>query len=239
MRKLIVLLALAGVVGGGIYLYVYKKKEVKELVDSAKGYPEAKTPKEAADYFRKAIKERKYDTAAKYCTEKYAEILRKGDDAAEKLGKAIDNVAYQMTERSVMTDEMRIILYGFDPFPKDIIITVSKETEKEAVATIAPEGIKLAGSSREYDRWKIDLDFWGALYRNLPSTVKVVKEGDAWKLDFPAPPALQTSVARLNDRHKVYVQKLEILTKEIKNEADTKDNVKKRLKELLEDAAKD
>jgi hypothetical protein len=239
MRNVIVLIALLGAVGGGVYLWVYKKKEVKELADSARGYPEAKTPKEAADLFVKAIKERKYDKAAKYTTGKYAELLNKGDDAARKLGEAIDNVSYQMQERSVMTDEMKIVLYGLDPFPKNITVTVD-ESGKEPVATIAPEGVRLAGQST-YSTWRIDHGIWSAFSGGVPPAgkVKVVKEGDAWKLDFPATAAVQTTVARLNEKHKVYVQKLEILTKEIKNEADTKENVMRRMKELLEDAAKD
>lgn len=242
MRKLIVLIAILAIAGGGAYLWIYKKKEVKEQIDSARGFEEAKTPKEAADLFRKAIKERKYDMAAKYCTPKYAEILRSGDEAARKLGKAIDNLSYQLTEQSVMTDEMRVVLYGFDPFAKDISITVGNESDREALATIAPEGIKFVGQNSPFSTWKIDLGFWGAFTAGpmfVPLKVKIVKEGEVWKLDFSTPPPVQLSVSRLNEKYNVYVKKMEIMSTEIKNQADTKENALKRLKELLEDAAKD
>jgi hypothetical protein len=249
MRLIMAVVFLGAAGGGGYYLWKHNgdinkaaadvKKDFGGAVDQASGYPDAKTPTEAADLFRKAIKERKYDAAAKYCTGKYAEMLRKGDAGAAKFGEAIDNVSYQMTERSVMTDEMKVVLFYLDPFPKDVSLTVSNETDNDAWVTIAPEGIKLTGSNREFDSWKIDRQMFGTMYASLPPRVKAVKQGDVWKLDFPAPPQLQTSVTRLNDKYRTYVQKLEILTREIKNEADTKENVKKRMKELLEDAAKD
>jgi hypothetical protein len=250
MRAILLLLVLAALGTGGYFLYKNKfdvkkaaeeaRKEIGGAVDEVRGYPEAKTPKEAADLFKKAIKERKYDKAAKYTTAKYAEMLNKGDDAARKLGVAIDNVSYQMQERAVLTDEMKLVFYGFDPFPKDINITVSNENEKDAVATLIPEGVKLTGQSSPYSTWQIDRGFWNALSGGAPPAgrVKIIKEGDVWKLDFPTSPKLQTSVARLNEKYKTYVQKLEILTKEIKNEADTKENVMRRMRELLEDAAK-
>jgi hypothetical protein len=249
MRSILAIVLLGAAGGGGYYLWKHNgdvnkaaadvKRDLGGAVDQASGYPDAKTPKEAGDLFRKAIKERKYDMAARYCTDKYAEMLRKGDQGAAKFGEAIDNVSYQMSQRSVMTDEMKIVLFCLDPFPKDVSLTVSNETDKEAWVTIAPEGIRLTGSSHEFDAWKIDHQMFGTMYASLPPRVKAVKQGEVWKLDFPAPPVLQTSVTRLNDRYRTYVQKLEILTREIKNEADTKENVKKRMKELLEDAAKD
>lgn len=238
MRNFLVLLALLGAVGGGVYLWAYKKKEVKELADSAQGYPEAKSPKEAADLFRKAIKERKYGKAAKYTTAKYAEMLNKGDEAARKLGEAIDNLAYQMNERSVATDELRIVLYGFDPFPKDITITVGKETDTVALATISPEGVKLVGQGRPYDTWAVDRGFWGALYAGLSSQAKIVKEGEAWKFDFPVTPTMQASVTRLNDKYKYYAQLLEKVSGELKRDPSTKEDFKRRLKEILEEAAR-
>jgi hypothetical protein len=248
MRAILLLLVLAALGTGGYFLYKNKfdvkkaaedaRKELGGAVDEARGYPDAKSPKEAADLFRKAIKDRKYDKAAKYTTAKYAEILKKGDDAARKLGEAIDNLSYQMSERSVATDEMKIVLYGFDPFPKDILITVSKETDKDAVAVIAPEGVRLVGQGRPYDTWAIDRGFWGALYAGLPSQVKIVKEGDVWKLDFPVGPAMQASVTRLNDKYKYYAQLLDKVSTELKRDPSTKEDFKRRLKEILEEAAR-
>ena len=259
MVRVIVIAVVLAAVGGGIYFVVKNKGNVKDaveevkkdaqdarkgaghIVDEARGYPDAKTPKEAADLFTKAIKERKYKTAAKYCTAKYGELLTDGDAAGNKLGEAIDNLSGQMTLRNVMNDEMKTVLYVFDPFNKAITITVGNESEKEALATLVPNLPTLTGQSNPFTNWKIDPSFWGAFTGGplvVPLKVKLVKEGDVWKFDFPNTVAVQVGVARLKDRHNVYVQKMETISKEIKNDADTKENVLRRMKELFEDAAK-
>ena len=248
--RLIMIIIILGVLGTGGYLLWKNNGNVKKAVDEARqevntvvgdvsGYPDAKTPKEAADLFRKAIRERKYESAAKYCTDSYAEILKKCSTAANKLGTSIDNVTYQLNEHSLNTDEMKLILYFFDPFPKELLITVSNVTDKDAVASLTPEGINLTGSSLEFSNWHVDTRFWGALYLNLPRNIKIVKQGENWKLDFPIPAELQVSSTRLNDKYKTYVQRLDKLSREIKNDPETKEKTKTRMKELLEDAAKD
>jgi hypothetical protein len=237
MRQFIVFVSLIAAVGIGGYLYLFKKNDVKALFDSP-----AKTPKDAVDKFRAAIQARDYEKAARYCTSRYAEILTKSHSAARELGLKIDDVYSRFKDDGLLTDEHKVILFGFDPFPKDILLIVGSESEREAVINISADLPRLAGQNRPYETWKIDTSLWGALYKGLPPTINAIKEGEGekaeWKLDFPTPSMLQTSATRLNDKYKDYVNPLKVLSREVKNEPTTKENVTRRLKELLEEAAR-
>src|SRR6266404_4690166 len=99
MGRLIVIV-LGVVIIGGVAAY-FLMPGVKEKVDKAKlaatGYGPAEKPLECLDRFRKAIEERKYDVAAdEYLTGPYAEQMKKAAEAAEKLGKAIDDLQHQI-----------------------------------------------------------------------------------------------------------------------------------------------
>jgi hypothetical protein len=214
-----------------------------EIVNEASGYPDAKTPKELNDLFCKAIKARDYSSAAKYCSGGYAELMSKAAVSAKKLGVALDDVSDQLREKGVNTDEMRTILFFYDPFWKDVTGVVTNVTDHTALITITPNLPKLAGQSPSaYTDWKIDLSFMGALLGApflTPIRIKAVKEGEIWKLELPTPPNVQVMVTKLNDKSRLYVQKLEILQREVRTDADTKENIRRRMKELLEDAAKE
>ena len=71
--------------------------------------------------------------------------------------------------------------------------------------------------------------------------VKVKKDGDAWKLDIGLSQPQQLAVNRLmtNDRYKDYANRFKILSGDIKRDRTVKEDVKARLKELLEKAAAD
>jgi len=245
----IVVVVALGIVG----YYVFKNKgDINKAVDDIKkgggeavgevtGYPAAKTPKEAADLFSNAIKERKYSTAAKYCTGPYAEELKSVNDGAKKLGTAIDDLSYRMSEKSVMNDEMRVVLFFFDPFPKDFTITVEKPTDTEAVGVITPPAPKLTNHQAKFDTtWNVDRTFFNALYpmvNDAPVTkVKIKKEGEEWKLEFPDPASLQKTVLRLKDRANYYAGRLDVLATELKRDAESQSDFKARLKKELEDA---
>lgn len=74
-----------------------------------------------------------------------------------------------------------------------------------------------------------------------PNTVVVPmrKEADGWKFDFPADSALQLRVGRLNEKFRNYVNPLEVVKQEVKNDPTTKENATSRLKLLLEQAARE
>lgn len=243
MRQLIFVIAGAIVLLGAAYLFLFKRDKLKELAEEAQGYGPAKTAKECVDQFVKAIKERKYNMAAKYVTAKYAEELRKGHEAGNELATAIDNLISRMQNDGVMTDEMKIVLYFYDPFYKEITVAVEKETDSTAQAIFTAEGITLAGQGRQYENWSIDNRMFRTLSVDWPLPPKkfscpMKKEEDGWKIDVPVSQNQQAATQRLKDKYKDYTRPLEILSREIKNEPSTKENVKKRMKELLEEAAR-
>lgn len=242
MRRLIFfVLAVCVVIGGG-YLFLFKRSDT---VRAAKGYKKADTPQVAADMFKRAIEKREYDMAAHYCTAGFAEQLRRGADAATGLGEAIDNLSYQMKERSLIRDEVKVVFYALDPFPKEFQITVSKENGDTAEAALVFSTPLLAGSQPSAGTWTMKQEIFQVYTRSMKrtNTVTVVvpmkKEGNEWKFDFPADPALQLRVGYLNDKYKNYVNPMEIVTQEVKNDPSTRENVTSRLKSLLEQAAKE
>jgi hypothetical protein len=242
MRRLIFFVLAVGVVLGGGYLFLFKRAET---VRAAKGYKRADTPQAAADMFKRAVEKREYDMAAHYCTAGFAEQLRRGADAAAGLGEAIDNLTYQMKERSLIRDEVKVVFYALDPFPKDVQITVGKENGDTAEATMVFSQPLLSGNQPSAGTWNMKSEIFQVFIRSMkrptPTTVVVPmkKEGGEWKFDFPADAPLQLRVGYLNDKYKNYVNPLEIVTQEVKNDPTTKENVTSRLKTLLEQAAKE
>src|SRR6476620_3081428 len=96
MRRMMTIVALLAVVGIGGFLFMFKREAMQELVAGGRGYPKAKTAQECVDLFQKALKDRKYDMAGRYCTKDYAEQLKRGNDAAQELGIAIDDLKHRM-----------------------------------------------------------------------------------------------------------------------------------------------
>jgi hypothetical protein len=229
MRRLIVFVALLGVIGGGAYLYFFKKKEVQDLLT-----PPARTALESVDKFRDAVKDRNYKRAARYCTQYYGELLTKSHDAAKKVGDIVDDLKHRLTNDGLMTDELRNILNALDPLPTDMTMLVVSPGDRDAVVTIAHVAPYPAD-------WQIGNLPIMALYVGMPTTIKAIKEGDGdkaeWKLDFPAPAVLQQSVLNLTTRYMDVYNALNTLTYEVKNQPTTKENVKERMKTLLETAA--
>src|SRR5206468_1809857 len=126
-------------------------KEVKNLADSgsvlaktsfeqARGYGPAKSPTEAIDFFKKAIKAHDFETAATYCGPEYAEQLRKAAPAAKPLAEEIDNLNYKMEERKILSEQAKLILALLEPFPTNIEMVVGKgPSATKAVAKIAEQ----------------------------------------------------------------------------------------------------
>lgn len=242
MRRLIFLILAVCVLLGGAYLWFFKRGETERL---ARGYKDPETPQVAADMLKRAIEKREYDMAAFYCTAAYAEQLKRGNEAAAELGKAIDNLAYQMKERGLTRDEVKLLFYVLDPFPKEVQITVSKESGDTAEATFVFTAPAMSGNQLNSGMWNLKNEIMqvylrSARYTNVVTmVVPMKKEKDGWKFDFPTNERLQNHIAYLNKNYKNYVNPMETVTHEVKNDPTTKDNVTQRLKTLLEQAAKE
>lgn len=242
MKNAIILLVVLALGGGAAYLFIFKPGQASRL---AKGYKPADTAQAAADMFTKAVKARDYDIAADYCAKEYGEQLKRGHDAAKALGTALDNLTYQLTERGLMRDEMKSVLLGLDPFPKDITILVGKESGENCAATLTFQGYVSGSSPQSQGVWQLDPLVSNVFARPLPFktpisvAVNLKKDKEGWKFEFPAITDLQVRVGRLNEKYKNYTNPLEVVTQEVKNDPSTKENVASRLKTLLEQAAKE
>ena len=164
MRRLLFFgLAVVVVIGGG-YLFLFKRGDV---VRAAKGYKKADTPQAAADMFKRAVEKREYDMAAHYCTAGFAEQLVRGSTAAAGLGEAIDNLTYQMKERSLIRDEVKVTLYALDPFPKDVQITVGKENGDTAEATMVFAYPLRNGNQPTSGTWNLKAEIFQVFIRSM------------------------------------------------------------------------
>ena len=224
------------------YVAVYRRGAVAK---TAKGFKPADTPQVAADMFKKAVQEREYEIAADYCTAGYAEQLRRGATAANELAVALDDLTYQLNERGLVRDEVKLALQALDPFPKDVTIVVSEASGETARGTITFGVPPLRGDNPSSGSWQLDPRVFQAYARSLPFVRPGVvvapmrKEKDGWKFDFPADSALQLRVGRLNEKAKNYVNPLDVVKQEVKSDPTTKENVTNRLKSLLEQAARE
>jgi hypothetical protein len=231
------------VIAAGVYLAVFRRADVAR---AAKGYKPAETPQVAADMFKKAIQAREYEYAADYCTAPYAEQLRRAGPAATEYATALDNLLFQLNERGLVRDEMKVVLYNLDPFPKDVTIVVGKESGDNCSAelTFAPPALKTgvpagtAGWQLKEDMFQVYLQ--SMTFKNVTTAVvPMKKDGAVWKFDPAVTPKLQTRVGYLNEKYKNYVNPFEIVTQEVKNDPATRENVTSRLRTLLEGAAKE
>jgi hypothetical protein len=223
----------------GGYVAAFKRGMVARM---AKGYKSADTPQVAADMFKKAIEEREYEYAADYCTGDYAEQLKRGGAAAKEYAVALDNLIYQMKERDLIRDQTKLVFYKLDPFPKDIAITVGKESGDSAVATITftPPDARASSSTQ----WKLDDGIQQVFVRSFKYTgystqVEMVKVDGKWKFDFRPDNTIQQKVSRMNDKYKQYVNPFEMVGQEVKNDPSTREDTTERLKKLIEGAAKE
>jgi hypothetical protein len=238
MRKLVIQLMLVLVVVGAGYLFLFKGKEVSKLAQDAKqqvrGYSAAKSPTEAIDNFRKAIKARDYETAADYCGPEYAEQLRKAHPVANGLGSEIDNLLYKMEERKINSEQVKVVLLLLEPFPNGLVMTVKKQGEDKATALIDEKGQGVKDLGKQQN-WKIDLGMIRTLQRGIPGEVEVRKTGDAWKIYFPSTNDLQLTVNHLMDKGQDYTNAINRVKNELQIKSIlTRDELESSLRSELE-----
>jgi hypothetical protein len=244
LRRLLLFSFLVIVTHAGVYFTFFKRSDAARAL---LGYKKAETPQIAAEMFKKAIQERKYSYAADYCTPAYAEQLKLSSDAASKLGTALDEFLFQLKERELARDELLLVLYLLDPFPKDISIQVGSSSADRAEAAMTFALPMFVGGQPNSNDWKIRPDMLRTLVQTFPvaaatpNTVRVAMkkiEGE-WKFDFPVDPTLANRVGILVQKHMNFVNPIDVIKQEIKNDASTKENVIARVKEELEKASKE
>lgn len=222
MGKFILWMTLGSVLLVGGYLALFKREAVLGLVGIATGYGPAKTPEEAIEKFKKAVRARDYPQAVKYVGGTYGEQLQRGAEAAKELGKAIDALGAAADKRGIkLTDKVKVLLVSIEPFPTSFDSSPpQKHGEEHATATLSQPGF-----------WKVTVE------------LKPEGQGDerSWKIFIPSSPwVVRGQVNHLLDKHKDYARALEKITDRLKDKSiTTKDELETELRSELEAAAKD
>jgi hypothetical protein len=208
----IIVVLLIAAVGGGVYFF----GGPDGFLAWKGGFTPATTPEEAMEKFRDAIQRRKYRWAAKYCTKDYADILVKSDGAATRMGDLIDKIRDYMLSKQLQTDQAQLLLYRLDPFPSNFKVkgTVKAVNDKEAIGAFELEPLQqLSGANFTLNpttQAAIETKMWNNLTPRqiFAGGVKVVKEGDQWKLNIDTSDAMRDSARYFLDRSPAYESEL-------------------------------
>lgn len=237
------LIVLALIVGAVAYVLVFKREWIWEAKRLASGYTAATTPADAMEKFRKAVHERDSKTAALYCTQEYAELLKRGAENCDELSRVIDRIQEYMTNKGLATDKSILLLSSLDPFPK---IKTRAEPVKKDDATyfgfFDMEPLGLGGPvNMQPELGNLDPKmFTRAL---MPShvvankAIPIVKDGDAWKLQIEVPPIQTQALEYFVGRAKSYHTALSKFRGEVTNERyGSKGEFERELVRVLQDS---
>jgi hypothetical protein len=245
MRKLIVGAAAILVLVGIAYLALFQRPAIMSLFSqgalAAQGYTPAKTPSEAMDGFKKALKERNYAAAEIYLGGDYSEQFHKGAKNGQNLGVAIDNLFNAMDKTGTKSDKAKFVLLLLDPYPANIkVLEVKSSGEKTAYATIAEESGAPLEINSGFQDWKVDPRMFRSLMRSTGPQVELRKEGDGdkaqWKIYLPVTPDLRLCVDYLAENGSNYVNAINRVKEDVKNDATTKESFENALKKALEES---
>lgn len=231
------------VLAAGLFTFVPVTRPpiVKGWFRAAQGMAPAKTPTEALDRFRAAVKKRDYETAAEFCDKDYREQVLKAAKPAQKLGEAIDSLAYQMDKNGVVNQKVKYVLRLLEPFPKSYRYDV-KEKGNRAVAVLADdEPLPKLESPLEGDFFVKHGNMVMSLMPNAPgeawSAVELVKDdAGVWRLQVPVTTRLRLSVDALKDNATNYANAISQVRDEVRNNPVTKEQVWNELSKRLSES---
>jgi hypothetical protein len=247
MRKFIVGAAAILLVAGIAYLGLFKRDAVMSQANQVKlaamGYTPARTPDEALDSFRKAIKERNYEAAEQYLGGEYFGQFHKGAKNGQNLGVAIDNLFHTMETTGTKSDKVKLVLRLLDPFPATLkVLKVEPTGDARAYAVLTEENGSRLDIQGTFQDWHVDARMFRSLFRSVPpdGRVELRKEGNGangqWKIYLPVTPELRLCVDYLADDGSNYVNALSRVKEDLKNDATTKESLENALKKALEES---
>jgi hypothetical protein len=251
--RLISLLILVAIVGGGAYVYfftdLFKKagEEAGKRIQELKGYGPAKSPREAMEKFLKSAQERQYKYAATYASKDYADKLLKLHDGARALGTAIDNVKSYLDDKQFGSDKTTQLLFMLDPFPAaylkigDVKEVKGKKDDKGKHVGIfvftppmpAYRPNELSGLDPKF----VGLNALGAptVFNQGVHEIKSEGEGEAmvWKIDFIVPQPIHEAMEYFNSHYKSYVAGLDTFRGELRQDRFLKDKIAPELMDVM------
>jgi hypothetical protein len=232
--RLTSLIALAAVVGGIGYVLIFKRdwlfKTVEKGIQTVEGYTPAKSAREAADLYIKAIKARNYKAAALYCNGEYGIKLAKTHSEANDLGTRIDREIAYVKEKGFMKDKTYLVLRGLDPYPPLIKLGDFKEdTDKsKAVAVLAlDEDLLSREAVPDRDLKTFDANFVGVyclapvtLNRQGQAALEIKSEGEGeekqFKIHYTMPEIQQKAITYFVEHYKGYYEGLGTFHEEVR-----------------------
>jgi hypothetical protein len=243
-KALLLVLIGGSVLAAGMFTFLpgTRPPVVKNWFRQASGFAPAKTPTEALDKFREAVKKRDYETAAEFCDKEYKEQMMKVAAGAKKLGDSIDSLAYNMDKHGVVNPKTKLMLRLLEPFPKTFKVLDVKETEKDkkATARIGEDDPVTGLDTLPRDFFEKHRHMIGALLPGEFGTnweyVDLVKETNGWKIVIPVTTRLRVSVDHLKDNATNYANGIKQVSDSVKNNPSTKEQVQSELERVLNES---
>jgi hypothetical protein len=224
----------------GVFTFIPSTRPpiVKKWFRQASGFTPAKTPTEAFDKFKDAIKKRDYETAAEYCAADYREQMIKVSKAAKKLGDAIDSLTHNMDSQGVVNPKTKYTLRLLEPFPRFRVVDL-KEKDKKAVAIVEEEDPlpKLDDALSGDFIQKHGLMVHSLLPDFFITEIELVKDdAGIWRISLPVTSRLRQSVDKMKDSATNYANAILLVRDEVKNNPATKEQVQRELEQKLNES---
>jgi hypothetical protein len=232
---------------GIAYLALFQRPAIMSLFNqgslAVQGYTPAKTPSEALDSFRTAIKDRNYTAAEMYLGGDYSEQFHKGAKNGQNLGVAIDNLLNTMETTGTKSDKVKLVLRLLDPFPANLkVLKVEPAGEAKSYALLTEESGSPLEIQGTFQDWHVDPRMIRSLFRSMPpdGRVELRKEGGAdntqWKIYLPVTPPLRDCVDYLAGNGSNYVNAINSVKEDLKRDPTTKESLENALKKALEES---
>lgn len=246
-KALLFVAVLGVIVATGVFAVMEDMRPpfVQRMFLASQGFSPAKTPSDALEKFREAIRKRNFTAAATFCTGEYGDELKRAAKKARALGVAVDELIHNVEDvANINSPQGKIILRHLEPFPRDFKILNVKETKEGDEKTYGqivlgdgqPINATLTDVARanEYQMdkriiWSLVPNFWDG-------TVELRKEKDGWKILIPTTPFLREKILYLRDNGGNYVRAMDNLKYAVKHEAATKVDFEQQLRKQLDEA---
>jgi hypothetical protein len=244
--KLTSLLILAALVLGIGYVAIFQRDWVMSLfrsgTEAAEGYTNAESPQQAAQLFTKAIKARKFKTAAKYVKGNYKEHLERAHDAAAEMGVLLDKIVTYAKNKGFDSDTAMNLLSRLDPFPPYFSVegepAKDKKDATKAYGRCKSEWAYPNPDVRELNALNLTLPAQPLAPANLFTGMTLVEEtaGESkiWKLHIDLPSAQAGLITEYLNKYRSYHSALENFHRDMTNNRhDTKEEFKSRLLDVV------
>lgn len=228
--SLLFLVLIVGAIGAVAFIPNVRNmvfKTAQQGLKWAEGYGPAETPHKAMEQFRKAVKDRQYETAADYVSGPYAEQLTRAHKGARSLGSVIDRIKEYAKEKGLMSDKSRAYLYFLDAFPGNFSVKgdPTKSGDEKAIGFFLLESVGDMKAPDNKDQ-KLDLKMFNNNLRPLAfndaAGIELVKEGKgddvSWKLKFPLTDIQTRGISYFVDHYNTYETALTKFQQELTNQ---------------------